>query len=184
MHVLRDDSGTGFELVTMTLGWEPVRRDRWWGGAVRDIDMNAAAMLFSGDGLVDVVYHESLTSQDGSIHHLGDSITGEGPRKADDEIISVDLTRLSPQVTTVIFLVTTYTGHTFAEIDNAFCRLVDSVSATEIARYELHGASHTGLVMGALRRTVDGVWEFHEIDEGIAAQHPVDAAPLLGRYLR
>ncbi|MFI6040907.1 TerD family protein [Nocardia sp. NPDC051321] len=178
---LRGNTGTRLDHVTMALGWDPVRRGRWFGGRARDIDMNAAALLFSGEQLIDAVYHERLTSTDGSIRHLGDSVNGEG--KGDNELIAVDLTRLPLQVTAVIFLVTCYTGHSFAEIENAFCRLVDGGSGTEIVRYELHGESHTGLVMGAMRRTDDGGWTYHEIDAGITARHPAEAAPQVRQYL-
>lgn len=170
---LRDDSGTALDYVTMALGWDPVRTHRFFGARGKDIDLNAAALLFADEEIIDVVYHEQLISRDGAIRHLGDSTTGEG--KGDNEIITVDLTRLTPEITTVVFIVTCYTGQTFEQIDNAFCRLVDSVSGIEIARYDLSGGgSHTGLVMGKVFRT-DGVWQFASIGEAIRAQHPAEA---------
>ncbi|WP_245567490.1 TerD family protein [Nocardia vinacea] len=179
--MLRDESGAALAHVTMALGWDPVRARRWLRSRSVDIDLNAAALLFAADQIVDVVYHEQLSSRDGSVRHLGDSTTGEG--KGDNEIITVDLTRLPAEVTTVVFIVTSYSGQTFDQIENAFCRLVDGVSGTEIARYDLTGGgTHTGLVMGKLSRT-DGVWQFDPIGEGIRAQHPVEAIPQLRAFL-
>ncbi|MFR9752381.1 TerD family protein [Nocardia sp. 004] len=173
---LRDDTGMRIGYLDMALGWDPARQ--WFQEG--EIDLNAAALLFRGDQLTDVVYHEQLMSQDGSVRHHGDSVTGEG--KGDNEVITVDLTRVSPEVSTVLFLVTCYSGHTFADIGNAFCRLVDGASGTEITRYDLSGVPASGVVMGAVVRTSGG-WDFRTINEGIEAQHPVEAAPYLGRYL-
>lgn len=178
---LQDDTGTTFASVNMALGWDPARR-RWFSGRVKDIDLNASALLFAGDRMVDVVYHEQLTSRDGSVRHLGDSTTGEGD--GDDEIIAVDLTRLPAEVTSVFFIVTCYTGQTFDHIRNAFCRLVDGVSRTEIARFDLTAdRSHTGLVMGRMFLAPEGVWQFETIGEGIRAEHPVEAVPQLAAFL-
>ncbi|WP_329408193.1 tellurium resistance TerZ family protein [Nocardia vinacea] len=179
---LRDDSGAGLDYVRMALGWDPVRPRRWFGRPHKDIDLNAAALLFTEDRIIDVVYHEQLSSADGSVRHFGDSTTGRG--KGDNEIITVDLTRLPSPITTVIFIVTCYSGQTFEQIDNAFCRVVDAVSGTEITRYDLRGGgSHTGLVMGKLVHT-DAVWRFHTIGAAIHAQHPVEAISQLGAFVQ
>ncbi|MGW4845404.1 TerD family protein [Nocardia brasiliensis] len=178
---LRDENGAALDYVTMALGWDPVRPGRWFGAPGKDIDLNASALLFAGDQIADVVYHEQLSSRDGAVRHLGDSTTGEG--KGDNEIITVDLTRLTPEITAAVFIVTCYTGQTFEQIENAFCRLIDSVSGIELARYDLSaGGSHTGLVMCKVYRS-DGVWQFESIGETIRAEHPAEAVPLVREFL-
>ncbi|MVU80374.1 TerD family protein [Nocardia sp. ET3-3] len=177
---LRDDRGEGLGYLSMALGWDPARR-RWFGGPRAEIDLNAAALLFAGERLVDVVYHEQLASADGSVRHHGDSLTGEG--KGDNEIITIDLTRLPGGITCVLFLVTSYTGQQLAQVDNAFCRLVDAATGTELVRYDLSESISSGLVMGVVFPTGEG-WCFEEIVEGIDARHPLDALPALSRHLR
>ncbi|WP_280248239.1 TerD family protein [Nocardia abscessus] len=175
-----DHNRMRLEHLRMALGWDPVRRN-WFGSDAKDIDLNASALLFAEDHITDVVYHQQLSSRDGSVRHLGDSTTGEG--KGDNEVITIDLTRISPQITTIVFLVTSYTGQRFDQIDNAFCRVVDSASGTEIARYDLSAeASHTGLVLGKVSRS-GGTWRFEPIGEAISAQHPVEAIPHMTRFL-
>lgn len=53
-----------------------------------------------------------------------------------------------------MFVVNSYSGETFDQIENAFCRLVDSTNAdAEIARYDLSGSgSHTAQIMAKLTR--------------------------------
>ncbi|MFF3226610.1 TerD family protein [Nocardia suismassiliense] len=172
---LRDDNRGGLHYVSMALGWDPAHQHRWSSGGAKDIDLNASALLYADNNIVDVVYHEQLTSRDGSVRHLGDSTTGEG--NGDNEIIAVDLTRMAPEVTVVFFLVTCYTGQTFDQIENAFCRIVDGVSDAEIARYDLSNAGpHTGLILGKVFRS-GNAWQFAAIGEGISARHPADAVP-------
>ncbi|MBF6469374.1 TerD family protein [Nocardia beijingensis] len=180
LMTLRDRDLARLEHLRMALGWDPVRRSLF-GAAAKDIDLNAAALMFAEDRIADVVYHQQLSSRDGSVRHFGDSTTGEG--KGDNEVIVVDLTRIPPQITTVIFLVTSYTGQTFDQIENAFCRVVDTASGDEIARHDLSAdTSHTGLVMGKVSRTAAG-WRFEPIGEAIRAQHPVEAIPQMTRFL-
>ncbi|WP_245649812.1 TerD family protein [Nocardia shimofusensis] len=171
-------SQTGLSLVTLGLGWDPADRARWTRGRKR-IDLNAAAMLFAGHQLVDVVYHEQLFSQDGAVRLLGDSTDGEGD--GDDEIITVDLTRITPVVTAVVFLMTSYTGQTMDEVQNSYCRLVDGVTGEVFAHYVLKDPAH-GFLAGELVRGEAG-WQYREIATAIDAQHPVEAIQQLDQYL-
>ncbi|MBF6258600.1 tellurium resistance TerZ family protein [Nocardia farcinica] len=171
-------SETGLSFVTMGLGWDPADRSRWLRGR-REIDLNAAALLFAGDALADVVYHEQLSSQDGAVRLLGDSTNGEGD--GDNEIITLDLTRIAPAVTTVVLLVTSYTGQTLDEVRNSFCRLVDGETGTEFAHYVLEDPAH-GFLVGTLDRTETG-WAYREIAAAIDAEHPAEAVPHLAAHL-
>nr|WP_281032405.1 TerD family protein [Nocardia higoensis] len=171
-------SNTGLSFVTLGLGWDPADRARWT--RVRsEIDLNAAAILFAGHQLVDVVYHDQLFSQDGAVRLLGDSTTGEG--EGDDEIITVDLTRISPVVTAIVFLMTSYTGQTMDEVQNSYCRLIDGVTGQQIAYYLLNDPAH-GFLAGELVRAGEG-WMYREIASAIDAQHPVEAIQQLDQYL-
>ncbi|MBL1079631.1 TerD family protein [Nocardia sp. 2] len=175
---LRDEQGTEIVYLRVGLGWDPARRKLW--GKHSDIDLNVAAMIYADTGLTDVVYHEQMLSTDSAVRLHGDNLTGEGP--GDDEIITVDLTRIESYVTAVLFVVTCYTGQNLARVENAFCRIANSATTTELARYDIAAVSGTGFVMGGLFRP-GGVWEFREINQGIEAKHPVEAAPELGRFL-
>ncbi|QLY29409.1 TerD family protein [Nocardia huaxiensis] len=175
---LRDAQGADIVYLSVGLGWDPARRKRF--GKQYEIDLNVAAMIYSGTDLVDVVYHEQMLSTDQAVRLHGDNLTGEGP--GDDEIITVDLTRIESYVTAVLFVVTCYTGQDLAGVENAFCRMVNTATAAELARYDIASVPGTGFIMGGLFRPT-GSWEFREINQGIQAQHPVEATAHLGRYL-
>ncbi|WP_169815519.1 TerD family protein [Nocardia inohanensis] len=175
---LHDAQGAEIVYLRVGLGWDPARRRRW--GRQSEIDLNVAAMIYTAAGLTDVVYHEQMLAADRSVQLHGDNLTGEGP--GDDEIITVDLSRVDSAVTAMLFIVTCYTGQDLSVVENAFCRIVDTASTTELARYDISSVAGTGFIMGGLFRAT-GTWEFRGINEGISARHPVEAATQLGRFL-
>ncbi|MEV6770727.1 TerD family protein [Nocardia sp. NPDC051030] len=180
---LRKEGGAALTYVKMGLGWDPVKRGGMFGNKAVDIDLDASVVLFADMSPVDVVYYGSLASKDGSIRHQGDNLTGEG--EGDDEVIVVDLTRIASHVNTLLFIVTSYKGHTFEQVANAFCRLVDGQSNAELARYTLAGGMpFTGMAMAKVYRTgPGGDWKMEALGEGIQAKHPGEAVPQLGRFL-
>ncbi|MET8878159.1 TerD family protein, partial [Nocardia sp. NPDC004604] len=148
---LRKEGGAALTFVKMGLGWDPVRNRGMFGNRTVDVDLDASVVMFADMNVVDVAYYGQLTSKDGSIRHQGDNLTGEG--EGDDEVILVDLTRIPAHVSSVLFIVTSYKGHTFEQIQNAFCRLVDGANNAELARYTLAGGMpFTAMAMAKLFR--------------------------------
>lgn len=178
---LRKDGGVALTFLRMGLGWDPVEKRGLFGNRSANIDLDASAVMFADNQIADVVYYGQLQSKDGSIQHQGDNLTGAG--EGDDEVMLVDLTRVPAHVTTVMFIVTSYKGHTFEQVQNAFCRLVDGTIDTELARYTLQGGMpFTGMVMAKVYRQ-GSEWKLQAIGEGMQAKHPGEAAPQLGRFL-
>ena len=164
---LEKSGGGSLTRVAMGLGWD-VRKARGllgiFGGGGADVDLDASCLTFDTDRRqLDEVWFRKLASDDGSIVHSGDNRTGAGD--GDDETISVDLTRLPANVSTLVFTVNSFTGESFDRIENAYCRLIDSTNGKELARYDLTGSgSHTGQVMAKLMR-VGGGWEMKALGE-------------------
>ncbi|MGW5308670.1 TerD family protein [Nocardia thailandica] len=178
---LRKEGGAALTFVKMGLGWDPVRTRGMFGNRTVDIDLDASVCLFADHNLVDVAYYGQLSSKDGSVRHQGDNLTGEGD--GDDEMILVDLTRIPAHITTLLFIVTSYKGHTFEQVQNAFCRLIDGTNNAELARYTLAGGMpFTAMAMAKVYR-VGGDWKMEALGEGFQAKHPGEAVPQLGRFL-
>ena len=162
-----EKAGSGLAKVRMGLGWDPVKKkggllSGLLGGGGGDIDLDASCIVFDGNrNETDIVWFSQLKSKDGSIVHTGDNLTGEG--EGDDEVIMVDIARLPTQATHLVFLVNSFRGQTFDEVENAFCRVVDDNSGQELCRYTLaEKGRHTGVVMGVLSRTGSN-WSFKAI---------------------
>ena len=145
------------------LGWDPLKKKKGFlggllGGGSDSIDLDAGCVLLDNAGnTIDTIWFRKLKSSCGSVVHQGDNLTGEGD--GDDEVITVDLTRLPSQVEYLAFTVNSFRGQTFNEVDNAFCRVVDQ-SRKELARYQLtEQGSHTGIIIASLARK-GGNWDF------------------------
>ncbi|WP_134766746.1 TerD family protein [Nocardioides sp. 1609] len=179
VNLVKDDNQK-LTMVRMGLGWDAIKKGGFFGSREVDVDLDASAVLFAGGQVADLAFYNNLTTKDGSIQHMGDNRTGEGD--GDDEVVAVDLTRVPVHVDTVFFIVTSYQGQTFEQIQNAFCRLIDHADG-ELARYTLTGGmAYTGMVMAKLHR-VGSDWKFTAIGDGIQAKTPLDALPLLNAYL-
>ncbi|PWV76166.1 stress response protein SCP2 [Nocardia neocaledoniensis] len=178
---LRKEGGVALTFVKMGLGWDPVRTRGMFGNRTVDIDLDASVCLFADNNLVDVAYYGQLSSKDGSVRHQGDNLTGEGD--GDDEMILVDLTRIPAHINSLLFIVTSYKGHTFEQVQNAFCRLIDGSNNGELARYTLAGGMpFTAMAMAKVYR-VGADWKMQALGEGFQAKHPGEAVPQLGRFL-
>ncbi|MGU3436246.1 TerD family protein [Actinomycetes bacterium M1A6_2h] len=181
---LKKDGGVALTVIRMGLGWDPIKKAKggFFGSREVDIDLDASALMFAGDKGADVVYFGQLTSKDGSVRHQGDNLTGEG--EGDDEVILVDLTRVPAHVSSVVFVVTSYRGQTFEQVSNAFTRLVDNTTNTELARFTLQGGMpFTALVMAKVYRA-GNEWKLQAIGDGIQAKHAGEALPQLRPYLQ
>jgi stress response protein SCP2 len=178
---LRKEDGVALTTVRMGLGWDAIKKRSMFGSRQVEIDLDASALMFADQQPVDVIFFNNLRSKDGSVQHLGDNRTGDGD--GDDESIVVDLTRVPAHVNAVVFIVTSYEGQTFEQVENAFCRLVDNTTNGEMARYTLGaGGAFTGMVMAKVFRESGG-WKLQAIGEGMQARTPIDAVPQLGRFV-
>ncbi|TLF74828.1 TerD family protein [Nocardia cyriacigeorgica] len=156
--------------VTVGLGWD-VRTST---GA--DYDLDASALATGPDLKVlsdqHFVFYNNLRSPEGSIEHTGDNLTGEGD--GDDEVINVDLAATPPTITNIFFPVSIHEAdarrQSFGQVRNAYIRVVDSTTGSELARYDLSedASTETAMVFGELYRH-NGEWKFRAIGQGYAS---------------
>ena len=99
------------------------------------------------------------------------------------ESIRVDLSRIPPQVATLVFTVNSFTGQDFSQIENAFCRIIDESTETESARYELTGSgTHNAQVMAKVTRDGAG-WAMTAIGAAATGRTFVDLLPVIAPLL-
>ncbi|MFJ6569017.1 TerD family protein [Streptomyces sp. NPDC091292] len=182
---LSKSDGGALTVVRMGLGWQAAPRKGFFGKLAgnREIDLDASAVLFAGQQFVDVVFFQHLVSNDGSVRHTGDNLVGGAGQGGDDESIVVDLARLPVHVDGVVFTVNSFTGQTFEEVQNAFCRLVDETNGQELARYTLTGGGpHTAQIMAKVHRAGTG-WQMSAIGEPTSGRTFQDLLPAVARHL-
>jgi tellurium resistance protein TerZ len=165
----------------MGIGWDKDPGAGYARTGRREVDLDATALQFTGSQLFDVAFYNNLTTRDGSVTHEGDNQTGSG--EGDDESIRVDLARVHGPVDTILFMVSSYMGHSLAWVANAYCRLVDDETDEELARFTLtFSIEETGAVLALLRRTPSG-WALHAVGEGVPISVPTQGLAKLTRFV-
>lgn len=179
--VLARDDGTSLGRLVMGLGWDKKPGAGALSGSnTPDVDLDASAVQYAGEQLFDLAFFNHLETRDGSVTHLGDNISGRG--EGDDEQITIDLAKVFPRVDTMLFMVSSYQGHSLEFVHNAYCRLVDEADE-EIARFTLtEGVPRTGFMMAKMFR--DGEqWRLKAIGQGVAITVPTESLDVLARFL-
>lgn len=172
---LEKPGGGTLSKVFMGLGWDPARGNG-------EIDLDASCICYdSNNNKVDVIYFGKLTNADGSIIHSGDNLTGDGD--GDDEVIHVDLYKISSNVTSLVFTINSFSGQTFNDVINCFSRLVDSSSNQELCKYILaeQGPS-TAMAMAKIYR-YNGTWKMSAMGNALTGKTANDLVEPIKKLL-
>lgn len=181
---LEKSAGGSLAKVIMGLGWDAKKKKGLFGFGSKEqsIDLDASCVLFDENKvMIDAIWFNQLKSKDGSIVHTGDNRTGDGD--GDDEQIIVDLSKVPTQAKFIMFVVNSFTGQDFSEIENAFCRIVNHANNNEIARYNLscHG-NHTATLMAKVYRH-NNEWKMHALGENCTGRTFQDLLPIMQQNL-
>lgn len=176
----------GLSKIMVGLGWDPVQasapkksggllKSMFGGGtqAAANIDCDASVLMLDANEKLahkdNTVYFGNLKSRDGAVQHLGDNLTGAG--EGDDEQILIDLSRVSPDVQKLVFIVNIYDcerrKQDFGLIQNAFIRVVNQANNQELLRFNLteQFAGLTTLFVGEIYRH-QHEWKFSALGQG------------------
>ena len=158
------------------------------GGTV-DIDLDLSCIMMRNDGTFDGVYSPEyradflsqyglpegkLISKDGALTHSGDDKTGDtdGDDGLDNEVISVDLQRVSPDINRIYFFLNNVGQEDFQQIPFAAIRMyegtpsmVKMIHATFNVNSDPAYSGCRAIVMGKLVRGAQGEWDFESIGQ-------------------
>lgn len=141
----KDPGEPALNHVVLGLGWDPAP-------GTGKVDLDASVILIKGGQVSDIVSFRNLRAR--GIEHTGDNRTGEG--EGDDEQIKVTLSEVDADA--LVAVVLSYEGHTFDQVANAYCRLLDGDE--ELLRYSLGAKeSTTGVLMAKLVKDDSGVFK-------------------------
>lgn len=181
---LEKEAGGALTKVVMGLGWDVAQKKGFLGklSGPASVDLDASCVMFDdSNNPVDAIWFQQLKSKDGSIQHTGDNLTGAGD--GDDEQIIVDLSRVPANVKTLMFVVNSFTGQNFSQIENAFCRIVNATNNQEVAKFNLSGqGDHNASIMAKVYRH-GGEWKMHAIGETASGRTFQDLMPAMRTHL-
>jgi len=164
---LTKDAPNPLTTVKVGLGWNV----RTTSGSAFDLDGSAFILNSSGkvNSSDDFIYFNNLRSSNDSIIHSSDNLTGVGD--GDDEVITINLTKLSADVDKVVIAVNIYDAsnrnQNFGQVSKAYIRIVNADTDEEMARYDLSedSSTETSMVFGELYRN-DADWKFRAVGQG------------------
>ena len=188
---------SGAKLTNFCVGcnWGAIVKKSFFGlsKSVVDVDLDLSCLIFDANGnAIDHIWSPlfrfgdrnvglpdgKLDSKDHALHHTGDDLTGDqdGDDGLDNEIITVDLNRVSSQVSSMVFFLNIYNNADyqgdFSGIPYASIRMFegtpDKAPKQVFAQYDVatktECAGMRALVMGKLYRR-EGNWRFAAIGD-------------------
>lgn len=165
----------GLSQVVVGLGWDEVKQQKKFGlfaPKPAQIDCDASAIVLRNGRLAsetDLVFFGRLRHASGAIKHMGDNLTGAGD--GDDEQILVDLPAVPAEYDRIIIVVNIYQAiqrhQDFSMIQNAFIRIIDKRTGTEMCRFNLNEnyTGMTSMIFGELYRH-NNEWKFNAMGQG------------------
>jgi len=155
--------------ITVGLGWDPAETGH-------DSDLDATAFMLDKNHKIPTpsyfVFYSNLNSPDGACTHTGDDPTGGSSDGDDDEQILVDLTKVAPQILSIVFAASIHDAEirgkqNFGQVQNAYIRICNTDTGEEICRYELGEdfSTETAVEFGNLILQ-DGRWRFEATGVG------------------
>ena len=173
---LEKSNGSKLQNVCVGINWGAIEKKGLFGfGKTKEaVDLDASCALYNeSKQLTEVVYFGNLRSKDGSIRHSGDDLTGDmgGDDGLDNEVITLDFSKLDPKVDHVAFVLNSFRGHDFGTIPFASIRIyegtpkrVNEVFAKYDIAHDSGFAGHVSMVMGVFYKK-NGEWKFNAIGE-------------------
>ena len=203
---------TGAKLTNFCVGcnWGAIVKKTFFGlsSSVVDVDLDLSCLMFDAEGKpIDHIYsplyrfgdrnvglpNGKVDSVDHALHHTGDDTQGDqnGDDGLDNEIITVDLNKVSSQTNSIVFFLNIYNNNEFSgdfsEIPYASIRMYEG-TATKVhsvfAQYDVATKDNCrgmrALVMGKLYRR-NGEWEFAAIGDAFEDRNIVQT---IGRVMK
>ncbi|MEG4518177.1 pentapeptide repeat-containing protein [Microcoleus sp. AT9b-C5] len=158
-----------FSKIAIALGWQVSQK-------AQNCDIDASVFMLAADDRIPdekyFVFYNNLTSPDGAVRHSGDSRNGQ--IEGDDETVYLDLSKINSAIQEIVFVVTIHDGQeknqSFSQVENAFIRLYNSETLSELVRYNLNQifSQETALEFGRLYKK-NGEWRFQAVGQGYNA---------------
>jgi len=172
----------GLRHLTIGLGWDPAETGE-------DFDLDATASMLGEDKKLPsdkfFVYYNNLQSPDGACASSGDDRTGGSSDGGDDEQITVDISKLSPQIKSIVFAASIHEAaekrQNFGQVQNSYIRICNTDTGEEICKYELSEdfSIETAIEFGRLYLH-NAEWKFEATGTG----HKDGLQGIVNKYLK
>lgn len=175
-----EKEGIKLKKICVGLNWGAITKNGFFRTITRrnttSVDLDGAVSLFSGEHIVETIYFRNLFSENKSVRHSGDDLTGDlnGDDGFDNEVITINLERIQSHVDSIYIYLNSYKGQDFGDIPYSKLRIfegtsgnINEVLATFNLSVENKFKGYVSMVMGKLVRTANN-WKFTAIGDPIS----------------
>ncbi len=169
---LEKSNGTKLQSICVGVNWGAIVKKGFFGSSKEPVDLDASCAVYDANkNNIDTVSFRQLTSRDGAIRHSGDDLTGDinGDDGLDNEVITLDFSRLNPAANYVGFFINSFRGQDFKDIPFASIRIYEGTPTrvNEVfAKYDIANdtafAGNVSMVLGVFYKR-NGEWKFNAI---------------------
>ncbi|NES94661.1 MAG: stress protein [Desertifilum sp. SIO1I2] len=155
--------------LSVALGWQVEN-------AQQNYEIDTSVFMLGADGKIPdeqyFVFYNNPRSLDGSVQYLEHPLSSKELEEKTQ--IQIDIDRIDTRIEELIFVVTIHEAQvkqqSFQQIKNAFIKISDRASQTELIRYSLNEAfaEETSLEFGRLYRK-SNEWRFQAVGQGYKA---------------
>jgi len=180
-----EKDGKSLDYVYVGLNWGKIKK--LFGLFNESVDLDGSVTMFDANrNDVDTVYFRKKISDDKSIKHSGDDLTGDSSQDdKDNEVISINLKKVSPGIQTIVIYLNSFNGKDFDSIPYAKIRLLDGDEKSHkkaFASFNLASdpkfKDKVSMVMAKIVRNGKD-WSFHTIGEPVDTQKIADTITLI-----
>ncbi|WP_428224743.1 TerD family protein [Flavobacterium sp.] len=170
---LEKSNGTKLQNICVGINWGAIEKKGFFGGVSKEaVDLDGSCAVYDENkNVLDVVSFQKLMSNDQAIRHSGDDLTGDlnGDDGIDNEVITLDFSRLSANANYVAFFINSFRGQDFKDIPFASIRIYEGTPSRVqevFAKYDVANdaafAGSVSMVLGVFYKR-NGEWKFNAL---------------------
>ncbi|WP_136666510.1 TerD family protein [Flavobacterium sp. H122] len=169
---LEKSNGSKLQNVCVGINWGAMEKKGLFGTKKEAVDLDASCAVYDENKThIDSVNFRKLQSNDRAIKHSGDDLTGDlnGDDGLDNEVITLDLSQLSPSANYVGFFINSFRGQDFKDIPFASIRIYEGTPkhVNEVfAKYDIANdttfAGNVSMVLGVFYKR-NNEWKFNAV---------------------
>lgn len=169
---LEKSNGSKLQNICVGINWGAIEKKGLFGTKKEAVDLDASCAVYDEKKEhIESVNFKKLQSNDRAIIHSGDDLTGDlnGDDGLDNEVITLDFSKLSASANYIAFYVNSFRGQDFKDIPFASIRIYEGTPkmvSSEFARYDIANdatfAGKVSMILGVFYKR-NNEWKFSAV---------------------
>eukprot|EP00931_Biecheleriopsis_adriatica_P087019 TRINITY_DN61541_c0_g1_i1.p1 TRINITY_DN61541_c0_g1~~TRINITY_DN61541_c0_g1_i1.p1 ORF type:complete len:428 (+),score=83.71 TRINITY_DN61541_c0_g1_i1:64-1347(+) len=155
----------------------------WERGSERHVDIDLQCVIVDSAGIiVDCAYYNNLKAAR-AVTHSGDETAGKP--SGIQEMVWVNLNKLKPEVSVLVFVVAAYSGGYLKDVVNGQLHVFEEREVSEIGIYNMERSAASVDIVAAMVKEQSNGWKMQIIERPAQqGKHFMDILPLIGDVVR